>query len=134
MAVAQSLLVRSSLYALLVGMAIALCAPTASISAEDTGKAQKKASVAAEDTERAQKNRRKPLQRCDELKGDAELECLKKARERVVEARMKREEKARAGEGDEKARAGADKREAKAGAGEREEKARAAADKREHKD
>src|SRR5688572_12735652 len=90
MAVAQSLLVRSSLHAVLVGLAIALCAPMASVAAEDTGKAQKKASVAAEDPEKAQKNRRKPLQRCDELKGDAELECLKKARERVVEARKKR--------------------------------------------
>lgn len=35
--------------------------------------------------------RKKPLRRCDELKGEAELECLNKARERIVEARKKRE-------------------------------------------
>jgi hypothetical protein len=119
MGVAQSLLVRSTLQAVLLGLAIALCAPTASITAADT--------------ENAQKNRRKPLQRCDELKGDAELECLKKARERVVEARKKREEKAGAGEREEKAGAGADKREDKASDGERAEKTRPAADKRERK-
>jgi hypothetical protein len=103
--------VRSCLHALLVGLAIALCAP---------------ASIAAEDTEKAQKNRRKASQRCDELKGDAELECLKKARERVVEARKKREEKAGAE---------ADKREDKAAAGERADKTRrVAADKREPRD
>lgn len=48
---------------------------------------------AATDTSTAEKNRRKPLQRCDQLKGDAELECLRKARERVVESRQKRETK-----------------------------------------
>jgi hypothetical protein len=83
MAIAQSLFVRSSLYAVLVGLAIALCTPTPS--------------VAADDTDNSQKNRRKPLQRCDQLKGEAELECLKKARERVVETRKKREDKAGAG-------------------------------------
>jgi hypothetical protein len=35
--------------------------------------------------------RKKPLQRCDQLKDKAELECLQKARERIVEARKKRE-------------------------------------------
>ena len=35
--------------------------------------------------------RKKPLQRCDQLKDKAELECLEKARERIVEARKKRE-------------------------------------------
>ena len=42
--------------------------------------------------------RKKPLQRCDQLKDKAELECLQKARERVVEARKKRES---SGKGDE---------------------------------
>jgi hypothetical protein len=67
------------------------------------------------------------------LKGEAELECLKKARERVVEARKKREEKSGPGERDEKAGAGADKREEKASVGARAENTRAAADKREPK-
>ena len=47
---------------------------------------------------KADAQRKKPLQRCDQLKGDAELECLKKARERVVEARKKRESTAKADE------------------------------------
>ena len=42
---------------------------------------------------KADENRKKPLQRCDELKDKAQLECLKKARERIVEARAKREAK-----------------------------------------
>jgi hypothetical protein len=106
MAVARCVLVRSSLHAVLLGLAIALCAP--------------RAPVAAADTEKSQKNRQKPLQRCDQLKGEAELECLKKARERVVEARKKREGEAAAGSQDKEsgkseAKAGA-KSEAKAGA------------------
>ena len=35
--------------------------------------------------------RKKPLQRCDQLKGQPELDCLNKAREGIVEARRKRE-------------------------------------------
>ena len=46
---------------------------------------------AAGDTAQADAARKKPLQRCDELKDKAELECLQKARERIVEARQKRE-------------------------------------------
>ena len=42
--------------------------------------------------------RKKPLQRCDQLKDKAELDCLQKARERIVEARKKRET---SGKGDE---------------------------------
>ena len=45
----------------------------------------------AGDTAQAAKARSKPLQRCDQLKEKAELECLQKARERIVEARRKRE-------------------------------------------
>jgi hypothetical protein len=67
---------RSLLHALLL-LAVTLCA--------------RPVLAATTDTEDAQKNRRKPLQRCDQLKGDAELDCLKKARERVVDARKKRE-------------------------------------------
>ena len=47
---------------------------------------------------KADKARNKPLQRCDQLGDKAELDCLHKARERIVEARRKRE--AAAGGGD----------------------------------
>ena len=46
---------------------------------------------AAADTKEAEKAREKPLQRCDELADKAQMECLQKARERVLEARKKRE-------------------------------------------
>ena len=50
-------------------------------------------SFAAADTAKGEANRKKPLQRCDEVKDDhAQLQCLQKARQRVVEARKKREE------------------------------------------
>lgn len=52
------------------------------------------------DAAQAAKARNKPLQRCDQLSGKAELECLHKARERIVEARRKREA---SGKGDERA-------------------------------
>jgi hypothetical protein len=54
--------------------------------------------AASGDVAKAQAERKKPLQRCDQLKGDAELECLKKARERVVDARKKRESTAKGDE------------------------------------
>ena len=50
------------------------------------------------DVAKADAQRKKPLQRCDQLKGDAELQCLRKARERIVEARQKRESTAKAEE------------------------------------
>ena len=40
---------------------------------------------------KAEENRKKPLQRCDQLADKAQLDCLQKARERVLEARKKRE-------------------------------------------
>jgi hypothetical protein len=43
------------------------------------------------DVAKAEAARKKPLQRCDQLNDQAELDCLKKARERIVEARQKRE-------------------------------------------
>ena len=46
---------------------------------------------AAADKKEAEKAREKPLQRCDELADKAQLECLQKARERVLDARKKRE-------------------------------------------
>lgn len=46
---------------------------------------------APSDAAQAAKARNKPLQRCDQLSGKAQLDCLEKARERIVEARRKRE-------------------------------------------
>jgi hypothetical protein len=46
---------------------------------------------AAGETAQADAARKKSLQRCDQLKDKAELDCLQKARERIVEARQKRE-------------------------------------------
>lgn len=43
------------------------------------------------DPAKAAENRKKPLQRCDQLVDKAQLDCLQRARERVVEARKKRE-------------------------------------------
>ncbi len=77
--VAFAACVRSYLHPMLLAFALALCAPSIV--------------AAASDTASAEKNRRKPLQRCDQLKGEAELECLQKARERVVESRKTRETK-----------------------------------------
>lgn len=47
--------------------------------------------AAASETAKADAARKKPLQRCDQLNDKAELECLHKAREGIVEARKKRE-------------------------------------------
>ena len=43
------------------------------------------------ETAKANENRKKPLQRCDELADKAQQDCLQKARQRIVEARKKRE-------------------------------------------
>ena len=47
--------------------------------------------AAASETAKADAARKKPLQRCDQMNDQAELDCLQKARERIVEARKKRE-------------------------------------------
>ena len=47
--------------------------------------------TAASETAKADAARKKPLQRCDQMTDQAELDCLQKARERIVEARKKRE-------------------------------------------
>lgn len=47
--------------------------------------------AASTEVAKADENRKKPLQRCDQLADKAQMECLQKARERVVEARSKRE-------------------------------------------
>lgn len=49
------------------------------------------------DDAKADANRHKPLQRCDQLAEKAQLECLHKARERVVDARTKRQASAEKG-------------------------------------
>ena len=59
-------------------------APKTTPAASDTPKATKG------DVAKAEQNRKKPLRRCDELKDKAQLECLEKARESIVEARQKR--------------------------------------------
>jgi hypothetical protein len=58
--------------------------------------------AAETETAKADAARKKPLQRCDQLSDKAELECLHKARERIVQARTKRESAA-AQRGDSKA-------------------------------
>ena len=55
------------------------------------GAASKPPAVKGADVAKADAARKKPLQRCDELADKAQLECLQKARERIVEARQKRE-------------------------------------------
>jgi FtsZ-interacting cell division protein ZipA len=47
--------------------------------------------AAASETAKADAARKKPLQRCDQMTDQAELDCLKKARERIVADRKKRE-------------------------------------------
>jgi hypothetical protein len=58
---------------------------------------QSAAVAATNETVKADADRRKPLQRCDQLAEKAQLDCLQKARERVVEARSKREAAAEKG-------------------------------------
>ena len=65
-----------------------------------TAFAQGGAFAAAGEAAQADAARKKPLQRCDQLNDKAEVECLKKARERIVEARKQRESSAK-GEGKE---------------------------------
>lgn len=82
MGVASSPFVPAQLFPLLVALAVLCTSPCA---------------AAATSTASPEANRRKPLQRCDQLKGQPEIECLNKARERVIEARQKREGQASAG-------------------------------------
>jgi hypothetical protein len=51
--------------------------------------------TASGEVAKADAERKKPLQRCDQMKGDAQLGCLKKAREHIVDARNKRESSAK---------------------------------------
>ena len=82
----MSVLIRSAVaWGLVLGIHGAGIAATA----EPAKSAPPKSDVA-----KADENRKKPLQRCDELKDAAQLDCLKKARERIVDARATRESKA----------------------------------------
>ena len=62
-------------------------APTAGAAKSDADKAP----AAKSENATADENRKKPLQRCDQLADKAQLDCLNKARENIVEARRKRE-------------------------------------------
>ena len=87
--------------AALVWVAIGGVASAAEPARTDSGKAAApaaaakseaaKAPPAKSEIAKADENRKKPLQRCDELAEKAQLDCLRKARERIVEARQKRE-------------------------------------------
>jgi len=61
---------------------LVICTPTAAL-------------AATADVAKADAARKKPLQRCDQLTDQAQLDCLNKARERIVEARQKRENDAK---------------------------------------
>lgn len=73
-----------------LGLAIVFVQPA---SAADAPKAPaaKSAPVTSADVAKAETARKKPLQRCDELADKAQVECLQKAREGIVQARQKRE-------------------------------------------
>ena len=79
--------------ALTLAMNAAAFAATPKPAKSDKGAPPKaeKPEPAKSEIAKADENRKKPLQRCDELKDKSQLECLKKARERIVEAREKRE-------------------------------------------
>ncbi|HEX2825324.1 MAG TPA: hypothetical protein VHP37_03185 [Burkholderiales bacterium] len=75
-------------------LAFALAMPALAATAESVkSDSAKSAPPTKGEVAKADQNRRKPLQRCDELKDKAQLDCLQKAREKIVEARAKREAK-----------------------------------------
>jgi pyruvate/2-oxoglutarate dehydrogenase complex dihydrolipoamide acyltransferase (E2) component len=57
-----------------------------------------KTQSAKADKAKADENRKKPLQRCDQLADKAQQDCLEKARQRIVEARQKREGSGKGGD------------------------------------
>ena len=61
--------------------------------AQATRADKKEAQGARADKKEAQAAREKPLLRCDHLADKAQMDCLAKARERILEARKKREAK-----------------------------------------
>ena len=83
---------RSPLRTIAAALALALALPALAATIEPA-KTDKPPPPTKGEVAKADENRKKPLQRCDELKDKAQLDCLQKARERVVEARAKREAK-----------------------------------------
>jgi hypothetical protein len=77
--------------AVVLAFAMGIHGAVAAATTEPVKREPAKAEPAKSDLAKADENRKKPLQRCDELADKAQLECLKKARERIVEARHKRE-------------------------------------------
>jgi hypothetical protein len=66
----------------------AMAAESAKSESQKSGPASQ---PAKSETAKADANRKKPLQRCDELADKAQLECLRKAREKIAELRRQRE-------------------------------------------
>lgn len=75
-----------------LALAFALATPALAATTEPA-KSDKSAPPTKGEVAKADENRKKPLQRCDELKDKAQLDCLQKAREKVVQERAKREAK-----------------------------------------
>ena len=75
-------------------LALVMQAPAFAATAEPAkADAAKAAQSSKGEVAKADQNRKKPLQRCDELKDKAQLDCLQKARENIVQERNKREAK-----------------------------------------
>ena len=76
-------------------LAFALAVPCAFAAAADAPKSAAAPGASTQEPRanvaEAERNRKKPLQRCDQLSGQAQLECLEQARERIVDARAKRQ-------------------------------------------
>jgi hypothetical protein len=74
------------------GDAAKAAAPKGEPSTADPANAQPSTGKSTKaETAKADENRKKPLQRCDQLAEKAQQDCLEKARQRIVEARKKRE-------------------------------------------
>ena len=98
MSASRGLSIAKRAFATLV-LAVAFAPGITSAAATEQPKAApaKAEPVKGADVAKAEAARKKPLQRCDELADKAQLECLQKARERIVEARQKREASAKSG-------------------------------------
>jgi hypothetical protein len=90
----RSTLLRTIAAALALALTVPALAATTEPAKSDKPPPPTKGEVA-----KAEENRKKPLQRCDELKDKAQLDCLQKARERVIAAREKREARGEAKSG-----------------------------------
>jgi hypothetical protein len=77
--------------ALVIALSVHGFAKAAEPAKSDSQKSPPASKPAKSETAKADENRKKPLQRCDELADKAQLECLRKAREKIAELRRKRE-------------------------------------------